>query len=225
MKTLNFIFLVTLLLFTTCLTTQAQTVPESTKKSAGPSGLLLAPSEMIIVHRCYQAPPKPVPTGDPLIVVDNIPYVGSLKDLNLQPSQIKYIHILKDAAAVVLWGEKAGNGVILIGTKKNDSVKLTSKHPAKARAVKSEANHRPIAMLISSNPAKDRFSLKLLKSFGAFHVSLVNMQGQVLRTWAKANASIQRYEFDITGIPPGVYVAIIEMTGQKQAIKILVDQN
>jgi len=52
----------------------------------------------------------------PFIVVDNFPYSGTIDDLN--PNDIENITILKDAAAASIWGVRAGNGVIVITTKK-----------------------------------------------------------------------------------------------------------
>lgn len=53
---------------------------------------------------------------DPLIVVDNFPYDGDINNIN--PNDIERIDILKDAAAASIWGVRAGNGVIVITTKK-----------------------------------------------------------------------------------------------------------
>lgn len=55
-------------------------------------------------------------TGSPLIVVDNFPYYDDLNNIN--PNDVENITILKDAAAASVWGAKAGNGVIVITTKK-----------------------------------------------------------------------------------------------------------
>ncbi|HUX84881.1 MAG TPA: SusC/RagA family TonB-linked outer membrane protein, partial [Chitinophagaceae bacterium] len=52
----------------------------------------------------------------PLIVVDNFPYSGDLNDIN--PADVAHITVLKDAAAASIWGARAGNGVIVITTKK-----------------------------------------------------------------------------------------------------------
>lgn len=52
----------------------------------------------------------------PLIVVDNFPYEGNIENIN--PNDIEDITILKDAAAASIWGARAGNGVIVITTKK-----------------------------------------------------------------------------------------------------------
>lgn len=55
----------------------------------------------------------------PLIVVDNFPYEGDINNIN--PNDIEDIDILKDAAAASSWGVRAGNGVIVIKTKKGQS--------------------------------------------------------------------------------------------------------
>ncbi|TXE03069.1 SusC/RagA family TonB-linked outer membrane protein [Algoriphagus aquimarinus] len=57
--------------------------------------------------------------NQPLIVIDNFPFDGSLEDIN--PNDIGSITVLKDAAAASIWGARAGNGVIVITTKKGKS--------------------------------------------------------------------------------------------------------
>lgn len=52
----------------------------------------------------------------PLIVIDNFPYDGDINNIN--PNDIESITILKDAVATGIWGAFAGNGVIVINTKK-----------------------------------------------------------------------------------------------------------
>ncbi len=54
--------------------------------------------------------------ASPLIVVDNFPYEGDITSIN--PNDIANITILKDGAAASIWGARAGNGVIVITTKK-----------------------------------------------------------------------------------------------------------
>jgi len=53
-------------------------------------------------------------TNDPLIVLDGIPFVGSLADIS--SSDIKSIDILKDASATAIYGSRGANGVILVTT-------------------------------------------------------------------------------------------------------------
>lgn len=57
--------------------------------------------------------------AQPLIVVDNFPYDGTLDDLN--PNDVESVTVLKDAAAASIWGSRAGNGVIVVTTKKGKS--------------------------------------------------------------------------------------------------------
>lgn len=53
---------------------------------------------------------------EPLIVIDNFPYEGDINSIN--PNDIETVTLLKDAAAASIWGVRAGNGVIVITTKK-----------------------------------------------------------------------------------------------------------
>ncbi|MEJ2883189.1 SusC/RagA family TonB-linked outer membrane protein [Pedobacter sp. GR22-6] len=70
---------------------------------------------------------------DPLIVVDGMPFEITIPDdfnfatsddnaygqlLNIAPSDIKDISVLKDAAATAVWGSRAANGVLVINTKR-----------------------------------------------------------------------------------------------------------
>ncbi|UOE47852.1 SusC/RagA family TonB-linked outer membrane protein [Mucilaginibacter sp. SMC90] len=52
----------------------------------------------------------------PLIIVDNFPYDGDIKNIN--PNDVSSITVLKDAAAASIWGVRSGNGVIVITTRK-----------------------------------------------------------------------------------------------------------
>jgi len=52
----------------------------------------------------------------PLIVVDNFPFEGDLSAIN--PNDVEDITVLRDAAAASIWGARAGNGVIVINTKR-----------------------------------------------------------------------------------------------------------
>jgi TonB-dependent starch-binding outer membrane protein SusC len=54
--------------------------------------------------------------NDPLIVLDGIPFAGSISDLSTD--DIKSIDILKDASATAIYGSRGANGVILITTNK-----------------------------------------------------------------------------------------------------------
>lgn len=55
-------------------------------------------------------------SNDPLVVLDGIPFAGSLSDIN--PTDIKSVDILKDASATAIYGSRGANGVILVTTNK-----------------------------------------------------------------------------------------------------------
>ena len=61
-------------------------------------------------------------TSDPLYIVDGL----KVSDISyLDPSSIKSMEILKDAASAAIYGAEAGNGVILITTKSGDKGKIS----------------------------------------------------------------------------------------------------
>ena len=59
--------------------------------------------------------------NSPLVIVDGIPYSGSVNDINA--SDVKSIEILKDASAAAIYGSRGSNGVILVTTKEGSEGK------------------------------------------------------------------------------------------------------
>ena len=59
--------------------------------------------------------------SSPLIIIDGI--IGSLDAVN--PQDVESVSVLKDAASASIYGSQAGNGVVLITTKKGTRNKLT----------------------------------------------------------------------------------------------------
>ena len=55
----------------------------------------------------------------PLIVLDGVPYDGSMSDIN--PQDVESMSVLKDAAASAIYGHRGANGVVIITTKKGTS--------------------------------------------------------------------------------------------------------
>jgi TonB-linked SusC/RagA family outer membrane protein len=53
---------------------------------------------------------------NPLIVLDGIPYGGSINDIN--PDDVSSMEILKDASATAIYGSRGAGGVIIITTKR-----------------------------------------------------------------------------------------------------------
>jgi TonB-linked SusC/RagA family outer membrane protein len=91
---------------------------------------------------------------NPLIVVDGMPYETSIPSdfnfgtaddqgyaqlLNIAPSDIKEIVVLKDAAATAMWGSRAANGVLLINTKRGIVGKPTLNYTFKGTMSKQPA--------------------------------------------------------------------------------------
>lgn len=110
--------------------------------------------------------------SDPLIVVDGMPYDITIPDdfnfatsddnaygqlLNIAPSDIKEISVLKDAAATAIWGSRAANGVLIITTKRGSVSKPTLSYNFKGSLSKQPD---PIPMLNG-----DQYTTLLLEEF------------------------------------------------------------
>src|SRR5690606_22164911 len=57
--------------------------------------------------------------GEALIIIDGMP-ASNEEFLLLNPNDIEELNVLKDAATAALYGARAGNGVILITTKRGE---------------------------------------------------------------------------------------------------------
>lgn len=62
--------------------------------------------------------------NQPLFVLDGIINVGVTKIMDLDPSQIESVTLLKDAAAMAIYGSQASNGVVVVETKAPAAGKL-----------------------------------------------------------------------------------------------------
>ncbi|RIW15874.1 TonB-dependent receptor [Algoriphagus lacus] len=71
-----------------------------------------APQVRIRGRRSFNA------SNEPLYVVDGIPTVGGLEDIN--PQDITSMEVLKDASATAIYGSRGANGVVLITTKRGN---------------------------------------------------------------------------------------------------------
>ncbi|MDR0429230.1 MAG: TonB-dependent receptor [Tannerellaceae bacterium] len=56
--------------------------------------------------------------NDPLFVIDGYPTSSSSDFANINPQDVESIQILKDAASSAIYGSRAGNGVIIVTTKR-----------------------------------------------------------------------------------------------------------
>lgn len=74
-----------------------------------------APQVRIRGRRSFNA------SNEPLYVIDGIPTVGGLEDIN--PQDITSMEVLKDASATAIYGSRGANGVVLITTKRGSTGK------------------------------------------------------------------------------------------------------
>lgn len=68
-------------------------------------------------------------SNDPLIVLDGVPFMGSLSDIST--NDIKSMDILKDASSTAIYGSRGANGVIMITTYKGvqgEDAKISFNH-------------------------------------------------------------------------------------------------
>jgi TonB-linked SusC/RagA family outer membrane protein len=85
--------------------------------------------------------------SSPLIVVDGVPYEGSLN--SIAPQDIETFNLLKDAAATSMYGARGSNGVLLITTKKGEAGRVKINFDARAGV-----NSRGVsAYKVMTNPA------------------------------------------------------------------------
>lgn len=66
--------------------------------------------------------------NNPLIVLDGIPFGGSINDIN--PDDVANIEVLKDASATAIYGSRGSNGVIIITTKRGRTGKAVISYNA-----------------------------------------------------------------------------------------------
>lgn len=98
-------------------------------------------------------------SNEPLIVIDGIPYDTEIDSdfdfataneddfgalVNISPSDIESIEVLKDAAATAIWGSKGANGVLIITTKRGTKGKTRFSISQK---VDFKVEPQPISML------------------------------------------------------------------------------
>jgi len=70
-------------------------------------------------------PVKPASNTGALIILDGVPYKGTIGTIN--PNNIQDVTILKPTGAVALYGQDGANGAILITTKKYKKADTTKK--------------------------------------------------------------------------------------------------
>lgn len=130
-------------------------------------------------------------SNDPLIVVDGMPYETSIPSdfnfgsademgyaslLNIAPTDIKDITILKDAASTAIWGSRAASGVVVITTKRGAVGK-----PAFTYTNKSSITQQPEAIPMLSG---DQYSTLIPEAY-------MNSTGTALNT-----QNVKEFQYD-----------------------------
>lgn len=128
---------------------------------------------------------------EPLIVVDGMPYETDVPEgfnfataddqgyaqlLNIAPSDIKDISVLKDAAATALWGSRGSNGVLIINTKRG-----TIGKPQISYTFKGSLSQQPSAIPMLTG---DQYSMLIPEEF-------MNRNGVPLNTQA-----VKEFQYD-----------------------------
>jgi TonB-linked SusC/RagA family outer membrane protein len=112
---------------------------------------------------------------DVLIILDGIPYNGSISDIN--PSDVASVDILKDAAAMAIYGSRSANGVILITTKRGTGGKPTISYDG-FYGMQSYANLPPILM------GEDFYNFKVTREPASVTFSeLANYNAKKFTNW------------------------------------------
>lgn len=109
--------------------------------------------------------------NEPLIVLDGVPYNGSMNSIN--NNDIESVSFLKDASAAALYGNRGANGVIIITTKKGTpgAVKVT----VESRVGLADKNYKEYDRMTSPE-----------KYYSAYHGALRNTYVREGASWADA---------------------------------------
>lgn len=106
--------------------------------------------------------------ADPLIIIDNFPYEGDINNIN--PNDVESITVLKDAAAASIWGARAGNGVIVITTKKG----AFSQGPQVSFNSNVTVGERPDAFYVPQMSTREFIATEKALFDAGYYVSLEN---------------------------------------------------
>ncbi len=155
--------------------------------------------------------------NDPLYVVDEVPILGNLSDIN--PNDIESIDILKDASAIAIYGARAANGVVLITTKRGKGrtkVTLNTTYGIQNIAKKLEVLEAP-ELLPMMREMYTNSGLPLDPFFTRLDTTVnVNWTDQILRN----NAPIRTVDLSVSGKEGKVgYLTSINYFGQEGIIE------
>lgn len=135
-------------------------------------------------------------SNDPLIIVDGIPFGGSMNDI--APEDIKSVDILKDASATAIYGSRGANGVILITTNRGNYSDATVSYNGYAGfgnvAKKYEVYDRDEFLKIKEQPGAATWPLLDQENAGVEAGTNTNWQDLLYQT-----AIIQSHDLTVAG--------------------------
>lgn len=143
--------------------------------------------------------------GEPLILVDNVPFSGTINLIN--PNDIESITVLKDAASASIYGARSAFGVILITTKgaqKEQKIQMTYSN--------NFSFSRPTNLSVKANPLQ---TVQAYKDMGY----ITYYSGQTVDTWLDL---LNNYSADASPYPNG-YTEVDGMRYQLAKTDILKD--
>lgn len=130
-------------------------------------------------------------SNDPLVVLDGIPFAGSLSDIN--PTDIKSVDILKDASATAIYGSRGANGVILVTTNKG-----TKRQEAKI----SYASYFGFKNVFAKFPMMDGPEFVKLRAAAGIYSNSVDEANDVNTDWQDLlydTATVTSHDIGVTG--------------------------
>lgn len=131
-------------------------------------------------------------SNDPLIVLDGIPFAGSISDIN--PNDVKSIDILKDASSTAIYGSRGANGVLLITTNKGSKGQKAQFNYNGYYGVKTVFSKYP--MMNGEKFAKLRADAGVYQSNGLDEANDVNTDWQDL---FYGTAAVSNHDIGVTG--------------------------
>jgi hypothetical protein len=83
-------------------------------------------------------------------------------------------------------------------------------------------NESGILMTINPNPTKDEVKVFISGTSSAVNITLVNMQGQMVRKWNQVNASGAPLPLNISGLASGLYLLEVQLPEEKLVEKLVI---
>lgn len=130
-------------------------------------------------------------SNDPLIVLDGIPFMGNISDIN--PNDIKSMDILKDASSTAIYGSRGANGVILI---------TTDKGVQEASAKFTYNGYAGLKTVFSKYPMMDGEKFAAMREYAGIYTNTLEESNDVSTDWQDLmyrNGYVTSHDIGVTG--------------------------